>query len=162
MLDQLKNLVKENAQEAIFNNSNVPDDKNEAAVDATSNSIMEVLKDKVSSGNIKDILSSGQESAASNLGGDIMQNLTGKLQGLGIGGDTASSVASAVIPLVLSKILNTGKGGSSLNIQDLVANVAGDNFDLSSLSGLLGGKTGAADQGSGVGGILGKAKDLFK
>lgn len=156
MLDQLKELVREHAQEAIFKNSDVPDNKNEEAVEATSSSILEVIKDKVSSGNIKDILSSGQDSTQSHLGGDIIQNLTGKLEGLGISGSSAQSIASSIIPVILSKVLNTGKGGSSLNIQDLVANVAGKDFDISTLNNILGGS------GKEEGGMLGKVKGLFK
>lgn len=159
MLDQLKDLVRDNAKEAIFNNSDVPDDKNEEAVDATSNSILDVLKDKVSSGEIKDILSSSGDEDTSKLSGDIMENLTGKLGDLGIGGGTAKSIASSVIPVVLSKVLKGSSFGSSLNIKDLISHVSDGDFDLSSLGSLFGG--GDKKDGKDDGGLLGKAKDLF-
>lgn len=158
MMDQLKNLVRDNAKEAIFNNSDVPDDKNEEAVNATSNSIVDVLKDKVSSGEIKDILSSGDQKGSSQLGSDIMKNLTSKLGDLGIGGKSAQNIASSVVPVVLSKIFQSGNGGSSIDLKDLIGHVSDGNFDLSSLGSMLGGgKKGGKDDG----GLLGKAKDLF-
>lgn len=160
MLDQLKKLVQENAQEAIFNNPSVPDDKNQDAVDAASGSIMEVLKDKISSGKIKDLLSGSQGAGAEELKNDISQNFSGKLESLGIGGGSAKSIASALIPLVVSKLLNKGgSGASSLDITQVIGSLSGGKFDLSSLTGLLGG--GDGKNGGKEGGILGKVKDLF-
>lgn len=160
MLDQLKKLVQENAQEAIFNNPSVPDEKNEEAVNAASGSIMEVLKNKISSGNIKELLSGGQGAGAEVLKNDITQNFSGKLESLGIGGGSAKAVASSLIPLVVSKLFNKGgSGASSLDITQVIGSLSDGKFDLSSLTGLLGG--GNSKGGDKQGGILGKVKDLL-
>lgn len=159
MIDQLKDLIRDNAQEAIFNNSDVPNNKNEEAVDAASHSITDVLKDKVSSGQLKDILSGGKDAAESNLSTDIMQNFSGKLKGLGIDEGISQNIAKSVIPIVISKVLGQGKGSADLGLEQILSQVGGGNFDLSSLGKLLGG-SGKDSKGS-LGDIMGKAKDLF-
>lgn len=156
MIEQLKKIVRDNAQEAIFKNSEVPDNKNEQAVDAASTSIMEVIKEKITSGKIKDIIGGNTEADTAVLKNDVMDNFSKKLEGLGIGGGTAQSIASSVIPIVISQLLNK-KGGSSVDLQEMISSLSGGKFDLSSLGGILGGDKNDDKEG----GIMGKVKDLF-
>lgn len=55
MLDQIKNLVKQYARDAIVNNPAIPHEKSEEAVNEASNSIVGGLKNMLSSGNAQDI-----------------------------------------------------------------------------------------------------------
>ncbi len=55
MLENLNQLVKENTQDAIVNNSEIPDDKNEAAIQAASGSIFDALKQQMASGNVSQL-----------------------------------------------------------------------------------------------------------
>ncbi len=55
MLNQLIDLVKEHAGDAIINNSAIPNQKNNAAIKETANSIFKSLKGQLSGGNMGDI-----------------------------------------------------------------------------------------------------------
>jgi hypothetical protein len=52
MLDNLLQLVKENASEAIINNPAIPNERNDEAISLASNGIFEGLKDKLSGGGL--------------------------------------------------------------------------------------------------------------
>jgi hypothetical protein len=56
MLDQLMNLVRQNAGNAVIENPAIPNEKNEVAVQSAGNSIMQTLQNALSSGNIDDVL----------------------------------------------------------------------------------------------------------
>ena len=55
MFENLLNLVKENAGDAIINNPAIPNEKNDEAINTTTNSIVETLKAQVTSGNLSSI-----------------------------------------------------------------------------------------------------------
>ena len=56
MLDNLLNLVRKNAGDAVENNPAIPNEKNEAAVQDAGNSIENTLKAALASGKIEDVL----------------------------------------------------------------------------------------------------------
>ena len=51
MLENLNEMVRENVQESVVNNAAIPNEHNEAVIQAASGSIFDTLKDKLSSGN---------------------------------------------------------------------------------------------------------------
>ncbi len=165
MLENLVQLVRENAQDLVVNNDQVPNEKNEQVIEAASSSITDVLKGQVGSGGIADLISSftqggGGNSSAVN---QVASNFTDKLSGLGINAVTANSIGAALIPMVMAKFFNKAAdpGDSSFNIQDILGKVAGGadgKFDLNDVKDMVGG--GSKDGAEG-GGMLDKLKGLF-
>lgn len=159
MLDQLEGLIKKYAGEAVSESSAVPNDKSEAVSSAASGSIIDLLKDKASSGDISSVMQmfnseKGVQDSISQLSGGFVEKLTGQ----GFSMDNAKGIATAILPMILSKL--TGKsGGAGGNIMDMLSQLGGKGDMGSVLGGLLGGNSKGKD--SGVGGMLGKMKDLL-
>lgn len=163
MLEQIQNIIKGYAQEAVSANDNIPTEKNEAAAQAASDSVIDVLKQKLASGDINSLLDSFKDQKSmGDTGTEISNSFAQKLSGLGINMDTAKTVAMSLIPVILSKLGKSSGGG--LNMQDLLSQFSGKGggIDLSAIGNMLGGstdKTGKQDGGSND--LLGKLKDLF-
>ena len=86
MLENLLQLVTQNAGDAITNNPQIPNEHNEAAVQDASSSIMDVLGSHASSGGgglsgVLDLLKGGGGDLTSNpIVSQIIQQFSGKLQ----------------------------------------------------------------------------------
>lgn len=146
MLEQLLNLVKEQAGTAIINNPDIPNERNDEAVGDVTNSIAGGLQNALAGGQFKDVLKllGGQ-------GGDLQNN------------PMANQLSGNAISSLMDKFgLNQGQAGSIVSnllpgvLQNLISktNNPGDNsFDLQGIfSSLTGGKTGGLD----LQGLLGK------
>ena len=146
MLEQLFNLVKEQAGAAIINNPDIPNERNEEAVADVTNSVAGGLQNALAGGQFKDVLKllGGQ-------GGDLQNN------------PMANQLSGNAISSLMDKFgLNQGQAGSIVSnllpgvLQNLISktNNPNDNsFDLQSIfSSLTGGKTGGLD----LQGLLGK------
>lgn len=153
MFDELLNLIKQNGQQAVVENNEVPNEHNEAVMQEAQTSIVDGLSnikkpDQVNS--LFESVRSGQaesnpavQQMTNNFSGNIMQKF-------GINGSTAASIAAAIIPVVLAKMANRGGQGGA------------GGFDLGGLLGsLTGGKFGGGMGGTttsssgGLGGNLG-------
>lgn len=166
MLENLKQLIKENAQNAILQNSEVPNDQNDAAIDAASGSIMDALKQQLSSGNLNslvDVFKGGnfQDNAVVQ---EASSSFIGKLEGLGINLESAKSIAGSFIPEIMGKFANktNDPNDSSFNLSDIVTSISGPDgkFQLSDLTNLISGQNdGGSDTNQG--GIVDKLKGLF-
>ena len=55
MIENLEQLVRDNAQELIVNNNSVPNENNEAAIKAASGSIFDTLKEQMTAGNLSQL-----------------------------------------------------------------------------------------------------------
>lgn len=166
MLKNIENLVREHAQDAIINNQAVPNEKNEAAIQAASGSLIDVLKEKVSSGNISELINSFRDGSPSGDTTDAVSNkFTEKLSGLGIDLGQAKNIAASIIPAIVSKF--TQKTGdpndSSFDLQDIMSNIAGEDgkFQLSDLGNLFNKDASDSTDKKEDGGIMGKLNDLF-
>ena len=170
MLENLEKLVRDYAQDAIVNNSAVPNEQNELAIKATSSSIFDALQSQLASGNISDvanIFNQGSTSANNPVVQNATSGLVDKLAGLGINAETAKSIGASIIPMILGKLANktNDPNDSSFNIQDVLGKLAGGDdgkFDLSDVMGMF--KGGNQTQNSGgqpEGGMLDKLKGLF-
>lgn len=151
MLDQLKDLIRNNAQQSFFNNDELAGEQKEKAVDHTVDSIRESLQEKMKSGDLKDILAKGQDYAKEHLNGDIQQKLTEKLKGLNLSQESSEKASKSVVSDVLAKIFNNQEG-EGIDFKDLVSQFTDGNFDFSKIAGNLGDKAKGA---------MGKMKDLF-
>lgn len=186
MLERLIDLVKNNAGNAIINNQDIPNEKNNEAIRLASNSIVSGIQQAISSGNLKDVLSMfggkqdlHQNPVAQNIQSGFLDNLKNQF---GLGQDQASYAASGLIPDVLQKLVHKTNDpeDKSFDIQSFLNHVSGGKtagFDLQSLLSKF--KSGAFDadgdgdtdlqdimvklKGDGNGGgIMDTIKNIFK
>ena len=163
MLENLKNLVKQYAGDAIINNPAIPNERNDEAVADASHSIVGGLKDAVSKGDISDVMdlfkggeqSAPQSAIAQNIKGGFVQNLTHKF---GLDQGKASQIASTLIPIVLQKFVHktNDPNDKSFDLQDILGKLGGGAGVGKDILGKLGGSNN--EEG---GGLIGKVKGLF-
>ena len=186
MLDNLLNLVKQYAGDAIVSNPAIPNEKNDEVIAEASSSITGGLQGLLSQGGLKDVLKMFGEQGGGvensnvtrQISGGFVQNLMDKF---GLDNQSAGNVASSLIPNVLSSLVqktndpgdnsfniqslfNSLSGGktSGLNLQDLLPKVKGGTLDLdgdgdTDLQDLL----SVFNKGGNSGGLLDKVKGLF-
>lgn len=148
MLEQLLNLVKENAGDAIINNPAIPNERNEEAVSFATDGIINGFKSHLSSGNVGDVLQmlGGKSDINNNPITNTISNQVagGLMEKFGLNKGAASGIVASLIPVVLSKLVSK-------------TNDSNDNsFDLNSIfSHLSGGKTSGIDMGSILGSFMG-------
>ena len=165
MLESLNQLVKEHAQDTIINNSEIPNEQNDAVVEAASGSIFETLKQQLSSGNVSSLVDAfkGGSAEGSSVTEQATSNFTDKLAGMGINLESAKGIAASVIPSIVDKFVNktNDPNDNSFDIKSVLSSISGPDgkFQLSDLTNLFGGaKEGEAGAG---GGIVDKLKGLF-
>lgn len=145
MLDSIINLVKEEALKSITNNADVPADKKEAAIETTTSSIVDGIKNQLSGGNVSDLIGmfTGDSKASNSLTDSIQTSVISSLiEKVGLSKGVANTIATTVIPAVMSMI-------SQKN------NDSGDSFDIGSIiESVSGGKKGGLLDA--IGGIFGK------
>ena len=146
MLDQLVQLVRENAQQTVVANPAVPNEQNDAIIGEASHSIAAGLQDALANGNVREVMglfnSNGQVDNNNPVVNNISGNLIGKLQEkFGLNGGTAASIAGSLIPAVLGS---------------LVKKTNDPNDNGFSLDGIFSSLTGGSTQGLNLGGLLGK------
>ena len=151
MLDQIIDLIRNNAGGAVINNPAIPNEKNESAIRQGGNSIIETLKNALASGRLNDVLGYFKNGAAGNqeIVKEATNNYSRDLQtNLGVNEKEASDVASKVIPASMDQLakktndpsdskfdiqdifnqLSGGKTGG-LNIQNLLSRFGAGNLD---------------------------------
>lgn len=152
MFDNLLNLVKEHAGDAIINNPAIPNEKNDEAIQATTNSIVDTLKGQISSGNLNSIMdmfkggTAGVNSSyvASNAQANVVTDLMKKF---GIDNAQANNIASTLIPKVMEQFVSKTNDPND------------KSFDVNSIVSSIGGGDLAKNLSGGIGGML---KGLFK
>lgn len=134
MFDQLTDLVKQFGGDAIINNAAVPNEHNEAIMNEASSSILDSLKGMVANGNVDDIAGLFQRNNAADVTNPAVQQITEKLTGslgekFGLSSETASGVASSLIPKVLGSLINKAKdpNDTSFQISDIIGAITGGN-----------------------------------
>jgi len=187
MLENLLELVKQQAGEAIVNNPAIPNQRNDEAIAEASGSIAGGLQDLFSrQGGLKDIMRmfSGQDQGAAtnnitqHLSGGLVQNLMSKF---GLDSQSAGNIAGSLIPGVLSNLVSktNDPNDSSFSIQNIFNSFSGGQTSGMDIPGLMSKlKSGALDldgdgdtdlqdimlimsKSGGTGGILDKLKGLF-
>jgi len=162
MLDNLTDLVKQYAGDAIINNPSIPNERNDEAITDASDSIISGLKGAVAGGNVGgllDLFKGGEHTAVSspvtqNIQAGFVQNL---VQKFGLDHAKAGHIASSLIPLVLKKFVHKTNDPSD------------NSFDLQNILGHLTGGAGVGDllknfggsNNNEEGGMLGKIKGMF-
>lgn len=145
MLENLFNLVKENAGSAIINNPAIPNEKNDAAISEATTGIMDHLKSAMSGGglsSITEMFSGGDvknNPMITSMSSGVAQKLMSKF---GISSEQASGVVSNLVPNVMSSLVKKTNDPND------------KSFDLQGIIGSLSG-------GEGLSGVLGGLKNLF-
>lgn len=132
MFDQLTDLVKQFGTDAVVNNTQIPNEQNEAVINEASSSIFSGLKNMAANGNISDLAGLFQGNNATDTSNPAVKNLTGELtQNLenkfGLSADTSASVAGGLIPKVLGSLVGKAKdpNDSSFQISDIISAISG-------------------------------------
>ncbi|MCK9613535.1 MAG: hypothetical protein PHR81_05125 [Bacteroidales bacterium] len=146
MLDNLLNLVKENAGEAIINNPAIPNKKNDIVCKAATKSLMNKLQGVAKNDgldSIKNLFQQGADAESNPVVNNISTGVAGDLmKKFKLDGNVAGTLVKSLIPVVMGQLINK-------------TNDPNDNsFDLQDILGSLTG-------GGNSGGILGKLKGMF-
>jgi len=168
MLENLLDLIKQNAGQAIINNPAIPNEHNDAAISAAGSSIMDGLKNMAASGNIQDIVSLfnhgggniANTAAAQQISGGFIQNLMSKF---GLDQSAASGVASNLIPQVLQNLVHqtNDPNNSNFNIESIVSQFSGGQ-NAGGLESIISQFTGGGTtEKAGGAGILDTLKGLM-
>lgn len=165
MIENLNNLVREEAADTIIQNPAIPNEKNEDAIQAATGSIEEVLHEKTASGNFAEV--SGLFGGGDILNNPIVQKIkevfAGKLGNLGVDQSSALGAAGGIIPALIEKFVRrtNDPNDSSFNLQDLLKQFAGSDgkFNMNDIGGMFGKKDG--EQKPGTSGGLGDAMGGF-
>lgn len=167
MLENLFDLVKEHAEDAIINNPDIPNERNDEAITETTGTITNYLQQALAGGQTNDIIhlfsSSNVSSSplASGIQNQLVQNLIGKFN---IGNGQASNIASSLIPAVLQQLVHrtNDPNNSSFNIQSIFNQLSGGKTGGLDIGGLLNQFTGGGgQQQQGGGGVMDTIKGLF-
>lgn len=147
MFEQLINLVRDHAGDAIINNPAIPNEHNDAAIAEASSGITSALQSQLTAGNmdqIKSMFNSGGAITSNPMVGNIIQNVAGNLmQKFGINNAQAGSIASSLIPQVMSSLVKktNDPNDSSFTMDGILGSLTGGSSGIGSMLGnLLGGK----------------------
>lgn len=137
MLDNLTDLVKGLAGDAVVNNPDIPNEHNDAVVAEATHTVAGGLQNMVAGGGLQSILSlfggGGQQSSGGGLMNNPMVNMmighfASKLMSkFGLGSSQASSVSNNLIPNVISGLINktNDPNNSSFTLDKLLHSLTG-------------------------------------
>lgn len=140
MLENLIQLIGSQAQEAIVNNPEVPNEHNQTAINEVGAGIQQVLSNQLSAGNLSGIMqmfaNGGNQSGLMN--NPIVQSMVSQVAGnlaakVGVNQATATNIASSLLPSVLSQFTQQ------------TADPSNGNFDMNGIIKAISG--GQAQQG---------------
>jgi Bacterial protein of unknown function (DUF937) len=179
MLETLMNLVKQQSGQAVINNPAIPNEQNDNVMQTVASSILGGLGQQAQGGGLGNLLgmvvNGGGNVAQSPVTAGVQQHVEQNLmEKLGISPQVAMSVASAVVPMVLGKLMNkasdpndpsvdgntilgaaTGQQGTDWMGMASSA-MADGKLDMNDLMRVVSGQQGGGQQsGGGLGGMLG-------
>ncbi len=146
MLENLIQLVRENAGEAIINNSAIPNEKNEAAVETAASSIFDQLKGQLNQGGLESITNLFQGGGSTELINNISSGAAGDLmKKFGLDSNAAGGIVEKLIPVVMDKFVKktNDPNDSSFDLQGIIGSLTGGGQAggiLNTIKGLFGNK----------------------
>lgn len=170
MFENLLDLVKGNATEAIINNTAVPNEQNDAVINHASGSIIESLKSQVAGGNFAEVLSTlgGKTGMTNNpVVSNIISSVSSSIMSkFGLSQEAAASVSNGLVPNVMSQLVNktNDPSDSSFDLGGIFNTLSGGKTQGIDFSNMLSGNTNlkdlaskftGSDVSSGIGGMLG-------
>jgi hypothetical protein len=138
MFEKLFILVKNNAGKAIIDNPAIPVKYHEAVINEASSSIIEVLKNQMETGRIKDLVSYFQFSGIYNnaLVSSMVNKFANKLNNFyGIDPTQAWATANTLIPPVMQELVKQSKNEQNKDfaLTSMLSKLNGNRADLSGL-----------------------------
>ena len=137
MLEELFNLVKGAAGDAVINNPDVPNEQNNEVVAEATNTVASGLRNMVAGGGLQNILSLFSNKDQQGGGKGLLSNpivnmmighFAGKLMSkFNLGGNQANNVASNLIPNVISGLISktNDPNNSTFSIEGLLNSITG-------------------------------------
>jgi len=134
MLKELFNLVKESSNDAVINNPDIPNEKNEEVVAEATNTVASGLRNMVAGGGLSSIVSlfNKKDGKAGLLGNPIVSMMIGHFAGklmskYNIAGKQANNVASSLIPNVVSNLVNKSNdpADNGFSLEKLLNSITG-------------------------------------
>ncbi len=136
MLKQLFDLVKESSNDAVINNPDIPNEKNEEVVAEATNTVASGLRNMVAGGGLQSILSmfnnKGGNGRGGLMGNPIVSMMIGHFAGklmskFNLGGNKANNVASSLIPNALSNLINktNDPADNGFSLEKLLSSITG-------------------------------------
>ena len=183
MVENLNNLVKENADAAIINNTAIPNERNEEAVQEASSSIEESLKTSLSGGNVKEVAGLFNGTPESVTNSPVTQQATGNFidrlqKRFGLDVAQAANIANNLIPTVVKRLVQktSDPADKSFDLQKIFNEVSGGKTEGMNVQGMMTKFKASMDKDgdgdvdmddlkaffSGNGGVVDKVKNLFK
>ncbi|WP_346236560.1 hypothetical protein ABDK00_014930 [Niabella insulamsoli] len=163
MLEQILDLVKQQGQESVVQNPEVPNEKNNEVMREAASTITGGFQNMLSSGGLQNLIGmfgnndrSGKSGLLNNpmIAGLISQLAGNLITKLNLNPQVANNVAGNLIPGVLDKLINktrsTDPQDNAFNLNDLIGSFTGasgaqtNGFDFQSLIGAFTG--GGKDQ----------------
>jgi hypothetical protein len=138
MFEKLFMLVKNNAGTAVIDNPAIPVKYHEAVINEASSSIIEVLKNQLETGKIKELIKFFQFSGIYNnsLVSSIINKFANKLNNFyGIAPDSALFTANSLITPVMAELVKESKDAKNLDfgLSNLISKLSGNRTDMSAL-----------------------------
>lgn len=132
MFENLLKLVQEHAGDAIINNPAIPNEKNDAAIGAASEGIVDHLKNLGANGGIEKVMGmfKGGNIANNPEIANIAGSVAGKLvSNFGIDASQAEGIVKNLVPQVMDKFVNktNDPNDSSFDLQDILGSIGGGN-----------------------------------
>lgn len=139
MFEQLLQLVKENAGDAIINNPAIPNEHNDAAIETAAGSLFDNLKGAAAGGNLDGIMN------LFNQGGDVSNNPLVNNLSSGVAGDlmkkfgldsgAAGNIVQSLLPVVMNKLVNktNDPGDSSFDLQGIIGSLTGGSGGIGNM-----------------------------
>ena len=165
MLDQLMQLIQQSGQQSVVENNEVPNENNDAILNEAQQSITSGLQDLASTGQLNTLMDSVQNGqpatdhpAVQNISNNFMGSIMEKF---GLNKGTAATIAAAIIPMVLGKMMNKGgaqQGSGGFDLGGLLSSLTG-GANATPAQGQQSGGGGIMDTISSIGAKLGMDKD---
>ena len=138
MFEKLFMLVKNNAGTAVIDNPAIPVKYHEAVINEASSSIIEVLKNQLETGKIKDLIKFFQFSGIYNnsLVSSIINKFANKLNNFyGIEPASAMLAANSLITPVMAELVKESKDAKNIDfgLSNFISKLSGNRTDMSVL-----------------------------
>ena len=142
MFEKLFMLVKDNAGTAVIDNPAIPVKYHEAVINEASSSIIEVLKNQMETGRVKDLVKFFQFSGIYNnsLVSSIINKFANKLNNFyGIEPESAMSTANSLITPVMAELVKESKDekNADFGLSNFLSKLNGNRGNMDALVGQM-------------------------
>lgn len=120
MFEQIMQLIQQSGQQSVINNPDVPNEHNEGVIKEAGSTIMSSLGKLTETGQVNEVLASPEgHPAVQEIQGNFASNIIEKF---GINPAAAASIATTLIPTILSAVRNQTGG---MDLQSILQSFGG-------------------------------------